>query len=70
VFEVPRGSHPSTQIAVVRKIIEIIREQESGSFLWDSLRLRRELTLSARPADTAALEAFLMEEFFSDGRLR
>jgi hypothetical protein len=70
VFEVPRGSNPSTQIAVVRKIIEIIREQESGNFLWESLRLRRELTLSARPADTAALEAFLMEEFFSEGRLR
>jgi hypothetical protein len=71
VFEVPRGSHPSTQLAVVRKIIEIIREQESGTFLWESLRLRKDLTLSARPADNAALEAFMMEEFFSaEGRLR
>ena len=70
VFEVPRGSHPSTQLAVVRKIIEIIRDQESGNFLWESLRLRRELTLSARPGDNASLEAFLMEEFFSDGRVR
>ena len=70
VFEVQRGSNPSTQIAVVRKIIEIIREQESGSFLWESLRLRRDITLSARPADNAGLEAFMMEEFFSDGRLR
>jgi hypothetical protein len=70
VFEVQRGSNPSLQIAVVRKIIEIIREQESGSFLWESLRLRRDLTLSARPADNAGLEAFMMEEFFSDGRLR
>jgi hypothetical protein len=70
VFEVPRGSHPSTQLAVVRKIIEIIREQENGTFLWESLRLRRDLTLSARAADNAALEAFMMEEFFSEGRLR
>lgn len=70
VFEVPRGNNPSTQLAVVRKIIEIIREQESGAFLWESLRLRRDLTLSARPADNAALEAFMMEEFFSEGRLR
>jgi len=70
VFEVPRGSHPNTQIAVVRKIIEIIREQENGNFLWESLRLRRDVTLSARPADNAGLEAFMMEEFFSDGRLR
>jgi len=70
LFEVPRGSNPSTQVAVVRKIIEIIRDQESGSFLWESLRLNRELTLSARPGDTASLEAFMMEEFFSGGRLR
>lgn len=70
VFEVQRGSNPSMQIAVVRKIIEIIRDQESGSFLWESLRLRRDITLSARPADNAGLEAFMMEEFFSDGRLR
>jgi hypothetical protein len=70
VFEVPRGNNPNMQIAVVRKIIEIIRDQESGNFLWESLRLRRELTLSARAADNAALEAFMMEEFFSDGRLR
>ena len=70
VFEVQRGSNPNTQIAVVRKIIEIIREQESGNFIWESLRLRRDITLSARPADNAGLEAFMMEEFFSDGRLR
>jgi hypothetical protein len=70
VFEVPRGSNPSTQLAVVRKIIEIIREQENGTFLWESLRLRRDLTLSARAADNASLEAFMMEEFFSDGRQR
>jgi hypothetical protein len=54
----------------VRKIIEIIREQESNKFIWESLRLRRDVTLSARPADNAELEAFMMEEFFSDGRLR
>ena len=70
VFEVPRGSNPNTQIAVVRKIIEIIREQEAGNFIWESLRLRRDVTLSARPADNAGLEAFMMDEFFSDGRLR
>lgn len=70
VFEVPRGSHPSTQLAVVRKIIEIIREQENDKFVWESLRLRRDITLSARPADNAGLEAFMMEEFFSEGRLR
>jgi hypothetical protein len=68
VFEVPRGSHPNTQIAVVRKIIEIIRAQENGNFLWESLRLRRDITLSARPADNAELERFMMEEFFFENR--
>jgi len=70
VFEVPRGTNANTQIAVVRKIIEIIRDQESGKFLWESLRLNREITLSASPADNASLEAFMMEEFFSGERLR
>ena len=70
VFEVPRGDNPTVQLAVVRKIIAIIREQENGKFVWESLRLQRELTLSAAPADNAGLEAFMMEEFFSAGRIR
>jgi hypothetical protein len=54
------------QIAVVRRMIEIIRENTDtdGDFLWISHRLDRELTLSARPEDTAGLEDFLMQEFF------
>lgn len=70
VYEVSRGSNSSVQLAVARKIIEIIREQENGNFIWESLRLHRELTLSARPADNAGLEEFMMQEFFSAGQLR
>lgn len=64
VIEVRKGSNSNMQIAVVRRMIEIIRENSDGDFLWISHRLDRELTLSARPEDTAGLEDFLMQEFF------
>ena len=50
---------------VVRKIIEIIRAQEPADFIWVSRRTNRMIPLSARLADNAALEDFLMREFFS-----
>jgi hypothetical protein len=66
VIEVRRGSNPTINLAIVRKIIEIIRDHETGDFHWDSKRLGRDLMLSARKADTAELEAFMMKEFFND----
>jgi hypothetical protein len=48
----------------------IVREYETGDFLWESPRLGRQLTLSARQKDNAELEAFLMQEFFSEPRGR
>jgi outer membrane biosynthesis protein TonB len=68
VIEVRRGNNPDINTAIIRKIIAIIREHEQGDFHWDSKRLGRDLTLSARAADNAALEAFMMEEFFTSGR--
>ena len=62
--EVVRGSNPSMALAVVRRMITIIREHEQGDFVWESRRLRRNVNLSARPRDNAELEAFLMEDFF------
>lgn len=64
-IEVSRGNNPDIQTAVVRRVIAIIRDYEPGDFRWDSFRLGASVTLSARPRDQAALEAFLMEEFFS-----
>ena len=63
---VRRGSNPSIQVALVRRMISIIREHESGDFVWESPRLGRNLTLSARLADNAGLEDVLMREFFPD----
>jgi len=63
-IEVRRGTHPNIQIAVVRRMIAIIREYEQGDFTWESTRLGRNVTLSARPRDNSGLEDFLMREFF------
>ncbi len=52
----------------MRRMIVIIREHESGDFLWRSQRLGRDVTLSARATDTAGLEAFLLREFFPERR--
>lgn len=68
---VERGNSPDIRIAVVRKIINIIRDQEKGNFQWQSLRLGRDIFLSARLEDAAELEAFMLREFFeSDARPR
>jgi hypothetical protein len=63
-IEVQKGDNPSVELAVVRRMIVIIREHEKGDFTWISQRLGREVTLSARPADSAGLEEFLMKEFY------
>jgi hypothetical protein len=68
VIEVRKGDNADIRIAVVRRMIGIIREHETEDFLWESHRLGRQLTLSARARDTAGLEAFMMQEFFFDTR--
>jgi hypothetical protein len=71
VIDVRKGTNENISIAVVRKIISIIREYEPGDFRWHSIRLARDLTLSARPEDNADLERFMMQEFFNEsGRAR
>ena len=67
-IEVQRGDNPDIRIAVVRKIISIIRDQESNVFRWQSLRLGRDVNLSARKEDNAELEAFMLREFFDTDR--
>jgi hypothetical protein len=64
LIEVRKGDNPDIRTAVVRRMIQIIRDQESGDFVWVSYRLGRNVNLSARPSDNAGLEDFLMQEFF------
>ena len=61
---VRKGNNPSIELAVVRRMIGIIREHEQGDFDWYSPRQGRHFTLSARQRDNAELEAFLMRDFF------
>jgi hypothetical protein len=67
-IEVRKGNNSDIRIAVVRRIIEIIRDYEQEDFSWSSQRLGRVMVLSARPADNAGLEEFMMQEFFSGSR--
>lgn len=66
VIDVQRGNNPTINLAIVRKIIAIIRDFEQGDFQWHSKRLGRDMTLSARREDTSQLESFMMQEFFTD----
>jgi hypothetical protein len=61
---VDAGLHGDVELAIVRKMIELIRTHYNGDFNWDSRRLGRVVVLSARLEDTAGLEAFMMKEFF------
>lgn len=64
VIEVRIGNHSTIQLAVVRRMIAIIREHEQEDFAWQSARAGRVVTLSARARDNAGLEEFFIREFF------
>jgi hypothetical protein len=68
VIEVKLGNNSDIRIAIVRRMIALIREHEREDFSWQSQRLGRVVTLSARLADTPGLEEFFMREFFENGR--
>ncbi len=64
VIEVDAGLGGNVELAMVRRMIELIRSHYQGDFSWESRRLGKVITLSARPQDSAELENFLMKEFF------
>lgn len=68
LVEVNKGDNSDIRIAVVRRMIAIIREQAQEDFLWESKRVGYQ-TLSARLKDNKALEDFLMQEFFGKAGL-
>ena len=63
-YEVEAKTGEDIRLVMIRRMIAIIREHYDGDFDWISNRLGRTVTLSARPADSAGLEDFLMKEFF------
>ena len=64
VIDVDAGPDGDVEIAMVRRMIELIRKYYQGDFNWESHRLGRVIKLSARKEDSAGLESFLMREFF------
>jgi outer membrane biosynthesis protein TonB len=70
LIEVRKGENSDMRIAVVRRMIAIIREYSKGDFIWRSPRRGVDVMLSARLSDNDALESFLMHEFFDDSSHR
>lgn len=63
-FEVEAKSGQDIRMQLIRRMIALIREHYQEDFTWESHRLGRAVTLSARMEDNAGLEDFLMTEFF------
>lgn len=63
-FSVEAQSGQDIRLVMIRRMIALIREHYQGDFIWESHRLGRAITLSARVEDSAGLEDFLMTEFF------
>jgi len=64
VIEVDAGPGGNLELAMVRRMIQLIRGHYTGDFTWRSYRLDKSLVLSARPEDSEELEEFLLREFF------
>ncbi|WP_240162453.1 hypothetical protein [Glaciimonas sp. PAMC28666] len=63
-IEVDAGLNGDINVAIIKSMIALIRKRYPGDFQWDSQRLGRVITLSARETDAQALQEFLMLEFF------
>jgi hypothetical protein len=70
VIEVDAGQGGDIELAIVRRMIVLIRQHYVGDFNWESHRFGRVVVLSARPADTAGLEEFMVREFFGSPNQR
>lgn len=64
MLEIDAGLNGDVDLAIVRKMIEVIRREKTGDFDWESRRLGRVVRLSARIKDNAELEDFLKKDFF------
>lgn len=68
--QVEQGAELDIETAIVKKMIELIRKEKPGDFVWESHRLGRNVPMSALPEHSAELQAFLLKEFFPDYRAR
>jgi hypothetical protein len=61
---VDQGSEKDIETAIVKRMIEMIRKEKPGDFIWESHRLGRNVPMSARKEDEKELAAFLLQEMF------
>lgn len=66
LIEVEAGPDGDIKRAIIRRMIQLIRQYHQEDFHWESYRLNRVVVLSARPGDSEGLENFLMREFFEE----
>jgi hypothetical protein len=66
-ISVDAGLGGDVQMAIIARMIVLIREHYKGNFQWNSRRLGKVITLSARPPDEPGLREFMRQEFFADG---
>lgn len=67
-IQVDAGQGGDVERAIVRRMIQLIREYYKEDFNWESHRLNRVVVLSAREKDNKGLEDFLLREFFVNPR--
>ena len=63
---VDAGLNGDVERAIIRRMIQLIRQHHKEDFNWESYRLNRVVVLSARMSDSEGLEEFLMREFFDE----
>lgn len=57
------NAHGDVQVAIIDRMIQLIRSHYQGDFNWDSQRLGRVVVKSARKQDEDELRRFMLMEF-------
>jgi hypothetical protein len=69
LLEVDAGNLGDVDLAIVRRLIDHMRTRaKSGTVIYSSQRLGREVMISTLPADQKETEAFLMKDLFPGPR--
>jgi type IV secretory pathway VirB10-like protein len=64
VYEVDAGLGGNVELAIVKKMMEVIRTRFKKQAPWESNRLGRVIMISMAPEDSEETERFLMKEMF------
>ena len=65
-IHVEQGAEQDIETAVAKEMVKIIRKEKPGDFEWESRRLGKTVTMSARKEDEKELIAFLLKEMFPE----